>query len=226
MRSPTAHKGNDGQLVAGQWAEIVLDGTTGGDPLRGFVFKLGPSEMLLTIPDLRVAPAGLSPGAGVSVLYTSDLGQHTGRSLVLRVAAGPPVTVALELPNRIETDQRRRFPRTAVRLPLGLAVVASSVMPSGREDRRARTRNLGGGGLLVETTLPLAPGDSVKVTLGLSGRLRATLGQTGQFMARVLRVQAVDGTCGYRVGLEFLFDSEAERDCLLRLTQTLARGTK
>jgi hypothetical protein len=179
--------------------------------------------MLFTMPDVGGPPAGLVPGAQVTLRYTSAAGQHSGRSTVLRVGSGPPVTVVLERPGSIETEQRRRSPRTSVRLGLELVVVASSRLPAGSQDKRARTHNLGAGGLLAETALAVQPGDSVRVTVSLSGRLRQCLGPSFATLARVVRAQpSPNGRQGsYLAGLEFVLESDVAREGLARLALAL-----
>ncbi len=211
----------DRHLSAGQWAALLVGG--GDQALRGFVFGLRGGEMLFTMPDLGAPPAGLVSGAQVTLRYSSQLGQHSGRSTVLRVGSGPPVTVVLQRPGSVETEQRRRFRRTVTRLALELVVVASSRLPAGSQDKRARTQNLGAGGLLAETSLTLQPGDSVRVTVSLSGRLRQSLGPSFTTLARVVRTQpSTNGRGGsHLAGLEFVLESGVAREGLARLALAL-----
>lgn len=216
-----ARERGDGQLTAGQWAALLV----GSDEqaLRGFVFGLRGGEMLFTMPDLGAPPVGLVAGAQVALRYSSPLGQHTVHSTVLRVGSGPPVTVVLQRPGAVETQQRRRFGRSTTRLALELVVVASSRLPAGSQDKRARTHNLGVGGLLAETALALQPGDSVRVTIALSGRLRQSLGPSFATLARVVRTQpSASGRQGsHLAGLEFVLESDLAREDLARLALAL-----
>ncbi len=211
----------EGQLSVGQWVALILG--PGDEALRGFVFGLRAGEMLFTMPDVGTPPAGLVPGAEVTLRYTSPRGQHSGRSTVLRVGSGPPLTVVVQRPGAVETEQRHRSARSTPRLALDLVIVASSSLPSGTQDKRALTHNLGAGGLLAETTLPVQPGDSVRVTLSLSGRLRQSLGPSFATLARVVRAQPAG--CGrqgtFVAGLEFVLGSDKEREGLARLALAL-----
>jgi hypothetical protein len=215
----------DAKLVPGQWAEILPDGSA--VPLRGFVFSLRPGEVIFTFPDLPARPEGLEAGHGAQVRYASRTGRHTGHAGILRVASGPPVTAALQRPVMVETEQRREYPRVSVRLPATLAAGAESVPAAGgRSDGRARIRNLGAGGMLVETSLPLAAGDEVDLTVPESARSVAR--RARHVTGKVLRVEkGAEGKRAARVaGVEFSFTSDDERDAWARLVLALQRKGK
>ena len=176
----------DAQLVLGQWAEIFASGSL--TPLHGFVFSLRPGQVLFTFPDLLAAPAGLEAGHDVVVRYATRTGRHTGHASILRVAGGPPVTAALQRLVRVETEQRRQFPRIRVRLPATLAAKEESPQAAGEpSDARARVRDLGASGASVETSLPLAAGDDVNLTVPESARTTAR--HARQVAGKVLRVE-------------------------------------
>jgi len=215
----------DAKLVPGQWAEIFLDGSAA--PLRGFVFSLRQGEAIFTFPDLPACPEGLEAGRGVVVRYTSRLGRHTGHAAILRVASGPPVTAALQRPARVETEQRREFSRVSVRVPAKLAAGPESVQAaSALSDVRARIRNLGAGGMLVETSLPLVAGD--EVDLAVPETARSTARQARHITGKVLRVEkGAAGKGKARVaGVEFSFASDDERDAWAQLVLALQRKGK
>jgi hypothetical protein len=210
-------------LVLGQWAEIFPNGSV--TPLRGFVFSLRPGEVLFTFPDLLTCPEGLESGHEAVVRYASGSGRHTGHAAILRVASGPPVTVALQRLVRVETEQRRQFPRIRVRLPATLAAREEQA-PGGKGDARARIRDLGAGGISVETSLPLAAGDGVNLTVPEPAR---TLTRNARQVAgKVLRVEkSAKGKRAPRVAsVEFSFTSDDERDAWARLVLALQRKRK
>ena len=215
----------DAQLVLGQWAEIFPNGSL--VPLRGFVFSLRPGEVLFTFPDLPTSPEGLEAGHQALVRYASGTGRHTGHAAILRVANGPPVTAALQRLVRVETEQRRQYPRVSVRLPATLAAGAESSQPvGGQSDARARIRNLGAGGISVETSLPLTAGDGVDLTVPETTRTAAR--HARHVTGRVLRVEkSAERKRAARVAsVEFSFTSDDERDAWARLVLALQRKSK
>ena len=124
----------EGQLITGQWVEVLVDNPAGSAALSGFVLSLRQSEMLLTFPDLVEAPAGLESGHQVTIRHSSRLGRHTSHVRILRVAPGPPLSVATERLSQVETEQRRRSFRIQVKLPVMIQVVSSSIAAVGREE--------------------------------------------------------------------------------------------
>jgi hypothetical protein len=215
----------DAQLVLGQWAEIFANGSL--TPLHGFVFSLRPGEVLFTFPDLLAAPDGLEAGHDVVVRYASGSGRHTGHAAILRVAGGPPVTAALQRLVRVETEQRRRFSRVSVRLPATLAAGEESPQATGEQsDARASVRNLGAGGVSVETSLPVAAGDGVNLTVPEKAKTVAR--NARQFAGKVLRVEK--GGKRKRAprvaSVEFSFTSDDERNAWAQLVLALRRKHK
>jgi hypothetical protein len=217
-------KANATDLVLGQWAEIFPNGSV--VPLRGFVFSLRPGEVLFTFPDLVTSPDELEAGHDAVVRYSSATGAHTGHAAILRVAKGPPVTVAFQRLVRIETEQRRQYPRISLRLPATLAGVESTEPAGGKSDARARICNLGAGGILVETSLPLAAGDGVDLTV--PGSPKAVSMSPSRVTGKVLRVgKNPERRRGPRVAsVEFSFASDDERDAWARLVLALQRKAK
>jgi c-di-GMP-binding flagellar brake protein YcgR len=212
----------EAQLVLGQWAEIFPNGSV--LPLHGFVFSLRPGEVLFTFPDLPTSPEGLEAGHEAVVRYASSKGRHTGHAAILRVAKGPPVTAAFQRLVRVETEQRRQYPRISVRLPATLAANAESTQPAvGQSDARARIRNLGAGGISVETSLPLSAGDGVDLTVPEATMSAAR--HSRHVKGRVLRVEkSAERKRAARVAsVEFSFTSDDERDAWARLVLALQR---
>jgi hypothetical protein len=221
-RQPQKRIALDAQLVLGQWADILANGSAA--PLHGFVFSLRPGEVLFTFPDLPTSPEGLEAGHEAVVRYASSTGRHTGRAAILRVASGPPVTVALQRLARVETEQRRQYPRLSVRLPATLAAGVESPPAAGeRSDARAHICNLGVGGILVETSLPLMAGDGVDLTV--PGPARTVAMYARHVTGKVLRVERRKRAARV-ASVEFSFTSEDERDAWARLVLALQRRGK
>jgi hypothetical protein len=220
-RQPPRKTGQEAQLVLGQWAEIFANGSVA--PLRGFVFSLRPGEVLFTFPDLASCPEGLEAGHDVVVRYASSTGRHTGHAAILRVANGPPLTVAFQRLVRIESEQRRNYPRISVRLPATLAAGEESTREAGgKSDERARIRNLGAGGISVETSLPLVAGDGVDLIVPGAKTLAS---HARRVTGKVLRVEktAERKRAGRVASVEFSFTSDDERDAWARLVLALQR---
>ena len=216
---------SDAQLVLGQWAEIFTHGSL--TSLHGFVFSLRPGEVLFTFPDLLAAPDGLEAGHDVIVRYASRTGRHTGHAAILRVAGGPPVTAALQRLVRVETEQRRQFPRMSVRLPATLAAAQESLAAAGEpSDAHARVRDLGAGGASVETSLPVAAGDDVKLTV--PGPARSAAKRARQVAGKVLRVEkrGKRKRAPRAASVEFSFTSDDERNAWAQLVLALRRKGK
>jgi hypothetical protein len=224
-RQPLKKIAQDTRLVLGQWAEIFANGSL--SPLRGFVFSLRPGEVLFTFPDLATSPEGLEAGHDVVVRYASGTGRHTGHATILRVANGPPVTAAFQRLVRVETEQRRNYPRVSVRMPATLAAGEESTQAAGgRSDERARIRNLGAGGILVETSLPLAAGDGVDLTVPDPARTQAMNPRRVTGMVRRVEKSAERKRAARVASVEFSFTSDDERDAWARLVLALQRKGK
>ena len=224
LRPSTRKAAQETELVLGQWAEIFPNHSV--VPLRGFVFSLRTGEVLFTFPDLPTAPDGLEAGHDAVVRYASETGRHTGHAAILRVAKGPPVTAAFQRLVRIETEQRRQYPRISLRLPATLAGAEATESAGGQSDARARIRNLGAGGILVETSLPLTAGDGVDLTVPDAHKTVET--QPRRVTGKVLRVEkSGERRRGPRVAsVEFSFTSDDERDAWARLVLALQRKAK
>jgi len=183
----------EGQLVTGQWVELLAGDPASLQRLSGFVLSLRPAEMLITFPDLLDVPAWLESGADVTIRHGSHFGQHTGQVRILRVAVGPPPSVVLERLTQVETEQRRRCYRVPACLPLSIRVTESLRKELvGQEEPRGRTRNISASGILVETGLPVTVGDVVELTVLGLGLGLATSQPRHVILGRVVRVEALD----------------------------------
>jgi hypothetical protein len=204
----------EGQLVTGQWVEILAVDPALHQRLSGFVLSLRPTEMLVTFPDLLDIPLWLEFGGEVTIRHGSRFGQHTGQVRILRVAVGPPPSVVLERMTQIETEQRRRCHRVPACLPIGIRVTESTRTELiGQEESRARTRNISASGILVETSLPVTVGDVVALTIEGLGLAAATLQPRYVIRGRVVRVEALDSSSRRSkcAGVELVPESEASR---------------
>lgn len=194
----------ESQLVAGQWVEVSMEDLQTPILLSGFVLSMRPS-VLLTFPELLAPPMGLESEARATVRYSTQSGQFTAMGQILRVAAGPPVTVTLKRLSPMGADSRRT--RTATRLPVSVRVVTSSVTSSlGQEDMPGWTENVSETGMLLATSLLLAVGDVLRLALSSGPESVVVSG-------RVTRVQeSEDKSRGqFGVGVEIANASDTER---------------
>jgi c-di-GMP-binding flagellar brake protein YcgR len=98
----------------------------------------------------------------------------------------------------------------------------------GKEDQRAITQDLSAGGMRVDTTLMLAVGDQVRVTVHTPRGLRKNLPDLLVCEAKVVRAEQIirrnRKLCS--AGLQFQFATESERDRWVQLTFDLQRGVQ
>jgi len=175
--------------------------------LSGFVLSMRPTEVLLTFPELLAPPKGLESEARATVRYTNPSGQFTAIGQILRVAAGPPVTITFKRLSPLGADPRRIPVRTAARLPVSVRVVTSSVVSSlGQEDMPGCTENLSSGGMLLGISLLLAVGDVLRLAVSDKGTTIVVHG-------RVIRVQESEHQeqSRFGVGVELVHSSESDR---------------
>lgn len=177
--------------------------------LRGFVLSLRPSEVLLTFPELLDLPEGLESEARATVRYSNSSGRFAAVGHVIRVAAGPPVTLTLKrlAPARLDGDEtaqlQERQPTPTpelARLPVTLHVVSSRVaQPGGPNGVEASVYDLSEGGLVVLTSILLAVGDTLRLEIGDGAKSESTQG-------RVVRVFESDsrGPAQFGVGIELV----------------------
>jgi hypothetical protein len=199
------------QLVAGQWVEVSMQDLRTPVLLSGFVLGLQPRGVLLTFPELLAPPEGLDIEAHATLCYRNHSGRHTAVGHILRVVAGPPVTVTFKHPVPMTTDPRRLPVRTAARLPVSLHLVFPSASPPpGQEDLHGSTENLGASGAFVWTSRLLAVGDVLRLAVSLGAESAVVRG-------RVVRiVESEDGEDHrFGVGVEFVHATETERECWL-----------
>jgi len=173
--------------------------------LSGFVLSMRPSEVLLTFPELLAPPKGLESEAQATVRYRNQAGQFTASGHILRVATGPPVTITFKRLSPRGSDSRPI--RIVARLPVLVRVVTSSVTSSlGLEDMPSWTENLSATGLLLGTSLLLAVGDVL--------RLSISYGAEGvEAHGRVIRVYENEDRehAKFGVGVEFVHASKAQQ---------------
>jgi Tfp pilus assembly protein PilZ len=215
------------QLLVGQAVELDIEEAPAPARVMGVVVAMPPREILLSLASGEIAPPTLQAGVMVSVSFATTMGLHQGRTAVLRVAPGRTVAVALARFGDVSTSQRRQFFRVAAALSASLEVIApATALP--REDGRALTQDLSAGGVRVETTLPLALGDEVRVTVQTPRGLRKHLPDQMSCNAKVVRVEQVmrRNRKVTSVGLQFAFTSENERDRWVQLTFDLQRGVQ
>ena len=216
------------QLLVGQAVDLDLEGSDPPARVVGVVVAMPPREILLSLASGAVAPPSLQPGVEVTVSFATTQGLHQGKTTVLRVAPGRTVAVALARFTGVTTAQRRQFFRVPASLVVQLVVASSHAATSAREDLRALSHDVSGGGMRVDTVLPLVTGDLVKITVEVPRGLRKNLPAELTCEAKVVRVEPVVRRQRklYQAGLQFQFSSESERDRWVQLTFDLQRGAQ
>jgi hypothetical protein len=198
----------ESQLVTGQWVEVSMEDLQTPVLLSGFVLSMRPSEVLLTFPELLAPPKGLEFEAEATLHYSNRSGQYTAIGHIMRVAAGPPVTVTFKQLAPIGRDPRRSPLRTAANLSVSVRVVSSSVSSSlGQEDMPGSTENVSASGLLLVMSLLLAVGDVVRLLVSHGPESVVVHG-------RVIRVYESENKerGQFGVGIEFVHEDAAEQE--------------
>lgn len=209
----------EGQLVAGQWVEVSMEDLPTPVLLNGFVLSLRPSEVLLTFPELLGPPDGLEAEARALVRYSDSAGNYTALGHIVRVASGPPVTVTLKRLVPLGTDPRRT-PVPCPTLPVALHIVKSRVaVPFGPEGVPGLVQDLGEADMLLETSLLLSVGDTLR--LGVGTELTSAV-----VSGRVIRVSESERKPRgqFRVGIELVFETDLEREHWMELVQRWRHG--
>lgn len=218
------------QLLVGQPAEVSVDNRDFALQLRGYVMDLPAKEIHLIFPGLAGAPVGLEAGQKVGVKFWSRQGVHNAKSTLLRVTSGTWLTIAISRFAKIETVQRRRFFRVSACLPVSFGILSSSTQPpSAKEDEiQALTQDVSAGGLRMDVTVPLAPGDRLRLSLATPRAFRRTLPASLATEAKVVRTEEStrNDRRVYSVSVEFVFPAERERDRWVQFTFDLQRGIK
>jgi hypothetical protein len=213
------------QLLVGQAVYVELEGAVPPARVSCVVVAMPPREILLSLENGAVAPPGLMAGMEVVLSYATTLGLHQGRTTVLRVTSGRTVAVALARFAGVTTAQRRQFFRVPASLVVTLVVGSSRTAITAKEDSRALTHDISGGGVRVDTVLPLAVDDMVKLLIEVPRGLRKNLPAELSCDAKVVRVEPVvrRNRKLFCAGLQFQFAKENERDRWVQLTFDLQR---
>jgi len=187
--------------------------------LNGFVLSLRSTEVLLTFPELLEPPEGLESEARATVRYSNSAGNFTALGHIVRVASGPPVTVTLKRLVPLGSDPRRT-PVPAPMVPVSLHIVKSRVaLPVGPDGIPGMAQNLSDTDMLLETSVLLAVGDTLRLALG-------GLFGSAVVHGRVTRVSEGEGKVRghFGVGIELAHDTDQEREQWLGLAQRWRQG--
>jgi len=182
--------------------------------LNGFVLRLRTSEVLLTFPELLELPEGLESEAQATVRYSNGSGRFAAIGRVVRVAVGPPVTVTLKRLVPLLSDPRRPPVQPPVAgLPVSIQIVKSRVAaPNGLDGMQADAESINAAGMLLKTSVLLAVGDTVRLTVA-NGSAPVNV------QGRVIRVFECEGNGQghFGVGIDVAHESDAERARWLKL---------
>jgi hypothetical protein len=207
--SPNEKGSKEGQLVAGQWVEVSIEGLHAPVLLSGFVLSLRPNEVLLTFPELLEPPEGLEAEAHASVRYSNLSGSFIARGPIVRVASGPPVTVTFKRLLASPAELRQAAARSSALFPVSMQILSSRVEASvGLDGVSGMAQLQSERRLLLKTSLLLAVGDSV--------RLVASDEPEVCVQGRVVTVSESEGQ--FSVGIDLNSDGPANRERWLHFT--------
>jgi c-di-GMP-binding flagellar brake protein YcgR len=214
------------ELQIGQAVKLIVAGATPPASVMAVVVAKPPPRLVVALGSGVAAPPGLVVGAQVSVSFTTANLFAQAKTSVLRVLPERPVSVELAPLAQLSASQRRRFFRVPASLLTLLVVSTARASELGRQDGRALTQDVSAGGLRVETTLPLAIGDRVQVTVETPRGLRRSQPSTLVCEAEVVHAAEVvrKGRKLCSAGLQFVFASSSEQDRWVKLTFDLQRG--
>jgi c-di-GMP-binding flagellar brake protein YcgR len=197
---------------------VLVEAEIDGRPLsfRTVVVKIAPEELWLGLasPDPRLEQ--LRPGHPVSMTVARFGFALLGRSRVIRhLGESRSRIFALAPAATLERAQRRAHLRVPVDMETRFRMVDPVTGEARGKTCDGTTLDAGPGGLLIRTDVPLGVGDSVELTLSLSGseRLSAT--------ARVARIRegepaAADQPATLLVGLKFTRITSVDRQRILK----------
>jgi hypothetical protein len=215
------------QLLVGQAVDLDLEGASPPVRVTAVVAGMPPREILLSLAAGLAAPPGLQPGAQVTVSFATNQGLNQGRTTVLRVASARTVSVALARFGDVITSNRRQYFRVAASVVVKLTMISSHAASATKEDAKALTLDVSGGGMRIDTILPLEVNDLVQLTVEVPRSLRKNLPPEMSCEAKVVRVEQVVRRGGRKVhcaGVQYQLKSESERDRWVQLTFGLQRG--
>lgn len=209
---------------------IQLEGTRERDGLRGVVMGMTPQEVTVAFPDLSGIPSSYSSGRALLVKFWSHLGIHHAKSVIVRTGGlGTHPGMVIQRFGSFETVQQRRYFRVVTSLQAAFAVLKSAYQEAqGRKDVRAATRDISAGGMSFETSLRLAPGDLVRITVTPPKMAQKLFPNPLEADAKVVRAGDTEKGAKnlYGIGVEYLFTVEAERDRWVQFTFELQRGLR
>jgi hypothetical protein len=212
------------QLKAGQPAELGVEGALEPTPVN--VRMATCDQASLTVVPSPVIRSALRVGAKVTVRFNSPAGRHEARSTIVGVELidNESVDVAIGPLEGTRTSQRRQYYRVSAAFPLEVLLPAAEGL-SMREDKRASTLDLSGGGICFDTVLRLAPEQKLRVLLRLPPELQKAPNEVLVADARVVRCTAMyrRGEQVVRAAVEFSFRREVERDRWVQLSLALQR---
>lgn len=163
----------------------------GADALTGIVMDTRPGEILLDL----TSPAGPILGDVQASIFAPEA-LYRAQASVERDEDGRLVLTKIR---EVEMIQRRRWPRTQIRMPVSL-VALDEPTPVGIT---GQTVDVGIGGTCVHTSIPLPPGTDPMVTLTLPG------GEPLMLPARVVFSKAAADGWDYRLAFCDLDDADA-----------------
>jgi hypothetical protein len=220
MPSALPHK-----LVAGQFVSLEVFAPSGAVSTKGWVVRAGSG---VRVELAHEPPFGAEIlGTSVQVEYADAFGLYYGQTSLTGLEAGPPAHVTLGDVPELRHVQRREHFRVDAEFPITYTLQTPETPAA--DQRRAKTSNVSGGGLLFLTDTDALAGGELRergrVLIDLAIPSAAHI-QSEAEIVRTNVVRAVRRQPAAAVAAKFVGLSERERDKLIRYLFQLQRSER
>lgn len=214
------------RLVMSQLVSLEIFAPSGSLNAKGWVVHVGAGVRVELADPPPFGPEVL--GTSVQVGCADALGLYYGHAPITAIEPGSPMHLVLGEVPELRHVQRREHFRVDAELPITYTLAGGDVPPS--EQRRAKTSNLSGGGLLFLTdgdprsAAELRERGRVLIDLSIPS---ATAHITSEAeIVRTTVVRALRRTTTSRVAAKFVGLGERERDKLIRYLFAVQRNER
>lgn len=155
----------DGPSVGQAVTLEVMDELGARQVFAGLVFEAEEGEGPVLQVDDPSDPDLLTPGTAVLVRWADGSGLHYFRSTFEEAHAGPRTRIRVAAPRRVEHQQRRRFLRLPMRIPVVLTRLDAQGHP--KQECLANTLEVGGNGAGLICERSFAAGERLRFSFDL-----------------------------------------------------------
>lgn len=165
--------------------------------------------LVVVCPSGQEGHAKVHPATRLSVGFAGEDAFYEFETTVLTNREGPPAGLVLRKPTVIYRLQRRKYPRRAARVPVGITLIEGDEAGAEADPFQGYAENIGVGGLKVVTQEQLPEGAEVRVRASDESPVR-------RFAARGRitrgRETIIDGSPAWEYGIQFTkMDDQARR---------------